>query len=99
MEKRYSNLAINEPFKWKKGIATLQSMNPDNILEVRDHEEDLVTMKQLAPTDARETLRVMQAPSGTEDPEVEYLKKRLNNGFRRLDTILFNDRTSERWYT
>ena len=39
-------------FKWKKGKATLRPMNPDNILEVLDHEEDSVMMKQLEPTEA-----------------------------------------------
>lgn len=52
-------------------------MNPDHTLEVRDHADDTVIMKQLSPTTARETLGVMQAPSGDEGPEVRYLQQKL----------------------
>ena len=64
-------------FKWKKGIATLRPMNLNHTLEIRDHKEDLVTMKQIAPMQARETLGVMQASSGTKEPEVKYLQQKV----------------------
>ena len=71
-------------YKWKKGVATLRSMNPDHTLEVRDREEDIVLMKQLDPTTARETLGVMQAPSGDEEPEVQYLQKKLKTWITKI---------------
>ena len=50
-------------------------MDQNNTLVVCDHEDDTIAMKQIPPTQARETLEVMQAPLGDETPEVEYLKK------------------------
>ena len=71
-------------YKWKKGIATLRPLNPDNTLTVRDHEDDNVIMKQLPATQARETLGVMQAPSGDENPEVQYLQKKLQTWISKI---------------
>ena len=64
-------------FKWKKGIATLRPMNPIHSLSVRDHEDDIIPMKQIDATSARETLGVMQAPSGNKDAEVSYLQTKV----------------------
>ena len=50
-------------FEWKQGIAKLPPLNPENKIRVKDHKNDLIEMKQLPPTQARETLGVMQAPS------------------------------------
>ena len=59
-------------------------MNSDHTLMVRDHEDDFVIMKQLAPTQARETLGVMQVPSGTEEPEVKYLQQKVEKWVKQL---------------
>ena len=64
-------------FCWDKGIAKIRPMNPIHTLSVRDHKDDNVQMKQLDPETARETLGVMQAPSGNEEPEVEYLLQKV----------------------
>ena len=60
-------------FKWKKGMATLWPMNLIHSLSVRDHEDEVMSMKKIAPTTAREMLGVMQAPSGNKENEVSYL--------------------------
>ena len=62
-------------FDWKKGKSKLKSINGNIVLKVRDHNGDIVNMKQIAPTLARETLGVMQTPSGNEDEEEKYLHK------------------------
>ena len=64
-------------FKWKKGIATLRPLNPLHSLSVRDHEDKIIPMKQLDATTARQTLGVMQSPSGNEDAEVSYLQDKV----------------------
>ena len=71
-------------FEWNKGIAKLKKMDENHTVKVRDHEEDLVTMKQILPTQARETLGVMQAPSGDETPELEYLEKKLKKWITKI---------------
>ena len=70
--------------KWKKGILSLRPMDRVHTLEVRDHAGDIVQMKQLAPTTARETLGVMQAPSGDKEPEVQYLQKKLKTWIAKI---------------
>ena len=51
----------------------------NTVLKVRDHEGDTIPMTQIPLTKARETLGVMQAPSGHEDEEETYLHKKLKN--------------------
>ena len=62
----------------------MATLNPNNELVVHDHEDDTITMKQIPRTQARETLRVMQAPSGDETPKVEYLEKKLKKWLGKL---------------
>ena len=64
-------------FKWKKGIASLRPLNPTHSLCVCDHENEVIQMKQLDSNTARETLGVMQAPSGCEDSEISYLQQKV----------------------
>ena len=71
-------------FTWQHGQWTLARMDQNNTLEVRDHEDDTIIMKQIPPTQARETLGVMQAPSGDETPELEYLEKKLKKWLGKL---------------
>ena len=59
-------------------------MDQNNTLEVRDHKDDNIVMKQIPPTQARETLGVMQAPSRDETPEIEYLEKKLKKWLGKL---------------
>ena len=72
-------------FQWNHSVAKFKKMDERHNLQVRDHEEDLVSMKQIPPTQARETLGFMQAPSGDETPELEYLESKLKNGYLRSD--------------
>ena len=62
----------------------MKSMNPNHTLVVCDHEDDTIAMKQIPPTQARETLGVMQAPSGDKTPEVEYLERKLKKWLCKL---------------
>ena len=66
-------------FEWKNGKSKLKISNKNTVLKVRDHKEDIIPMKQIPVTKARETLEVMQAPSGNEDKEENYLHKKLKN--------------------
>ena len=43
-------------------------------------------MKQIPPTQARETLGVMQSPSGNETPELEYIERKLKKWLGKLWT-------------
>ena len=80
-------------FEWKQGKSKLKPIDRNVVLKVRDHEGDIVEMKQISSTSARETLGVMQAPSGIEDEEEKYLhekvkawnKKIYTSGLRRHD--------------
>ena len=62
-------------FEWKNGKCTLKKKDERNTMKVRNYTEHKVTIKQLGPHDARETLGVMQAPDGNEDVQVTKLKK------------------------
>ena len=64
-------------FTWTQGQWKLTPLNQQNQLQVRDHEDNVITMKQIPPTQARETLGVMQAPSGDESAKVEHIRKKL----------------------
>ena len=76
-------------FEWNQGIAKFKKMDTRYTLKVRDHEEDLVTITQILPAQAREML-VMQAPLGDETPEVKYLENKLKNGYLRYDHLHLN---------
>ena len=71
-------------FTWQRGQWKLATMNQNNTLVVCDHEDDTIAMKQIPPTQARETLGVMQAPSGDETPEVKYLEQKLKKWIGKL---------------
>ena len=71
-------------FEWKKGIAKLSPLNPENKIQVKDHKNDLVMMTQLPPTQAREMLGVMQAPSGNEIEEYKYLESKIKKWVQRV---------------
>ena len=62
----------------------MATMNPNHTLVVHDQEDDTIAMKQIPPTQARETLGVMQAPSGDKTPEVEYIEGKLKKWFGKL---------------
>ena len=56
-------------------------MDESNTLRVKDHENDIVTMRQLEPTQARETLGVIQAPCLEMKQQNKIIsKKKLRNG-------------------
>ena len=57
------------------GKCTLKKKDETNRMKVRNYTGHKVTIKQLGPHDARETLGVMQAPDGNEDVQVTKLKK------------------------
>ena len=71
-------------FEWNQGIAKFKKMDARHTLKVQDHKEDLVIMKQILPTQARETLGVMQTPSGNETPELEYLENKLRKWISKI---------------
>ena len=73
-------------FEWKNGKSKMKPIDRNITLKVRDHEGDIVIMKQIASTSARETLGVMQAPSGIEDEEEEYLHKKLKAWNKKIYT-------------
>ena len=69
---------------WQRGTWLMAEMDPNNTLVVRDHKDDTIEMKQIPPTQARETLGVMQALSGNETSEVEYLEGKLKKWLGKL---------------
>ena len=73
-------------FEWNKGITQFEKMDKRNIPKVRDHEEDLVVMKQMPLTQGRETLGAMQAPSGNETPELKYLESKLKKWIAKIQS-------------
>ena len=60
-------------------MAKLRTMNSVHHLLVQDHEGALLSMKQLDTRTARETLGVLQAPSGDEEPEVKNLLEKVKS--------------------
>ena len=59
-------------------------MDESNALQMKDHENDIVTMRQLEPTQSRETLGVMQVPSGDETAEHNYLEGEVKEWIRKI---------------
>ena len=67
---------VNIRFEWDRENWRLKERDMNLELKVRNHTGQVVTVNQLSPRDARETLGVMQNIEGDEKPEVIKLCKK-----------------------
>ena len=75
------------PFQWKNRKSNLKHINENIEMNVHHHEGDIVNMKQIPATTAREMLGVrMQSPSGSEDEEEKYLHRKLKTRNQKIYT-------------
>ena len=67
---------INIGFEWKNGRSKMKKKDETLSISVQNHLGILQNVHQLNPTDARETLGVFQAAHGSEEAQVNKLKKK-----------------------
>ena len=65
-------------FDWHNGEWKLKKKDEEQKMRVRNYTGQEVVIKQLEPTDARETLGVMQSADGNEKAQVEKMVSKIN---------------------